>query len=238
MGVGYEEIAEKHQLGLKPLHDCPLKGESAEGEVFVRGWLHQPRNTLWLYHPAILYANAPPGVPSNTWIEVMHQSNPNERNQMWFLTVPGSGIWFFVGNTRVFPSHADALMNLLGGSDHKREMHRKMRAKDWFMEEVAERAVAKGIDSHQFTRQLDTAWICPDDHIWMGMEIVGYGLSGRSACGQNISRDQNSRFSSGWKHERPCNCDNEKYWLNCQGAPEVVGNMKCVFKPELCEADS
>uniref|UniRef100_A0A6C0ICY9 Uncharacterized protein n=1 Tax=viral metagenome TaxID=1070528 RepID=A0A6C0ICY9_9ZZZZ len=80
-------------------------------------------NALWAYQYAVAYLpdktppvqGAPPvpfayskGFPSGSWVEVTHCCCDLNNNGYFFYLAIGSGIWYNVGNTIVFPDHIDA----------------------------------------------------------------------------------------------------------------------------------
>lgn len=80
-------------------------------------------NALWAYQYAVAYLpdktppvqGAPPvpftyseGFPSGSWVEVTHCCCDLDNNGYFFYLAIGSGIWYNVGNTIIFPDHIDA----------------------------------------------------------------------------------------------------------------------------------
>merc|ERR1712070_1287360 len=69
-------------------------------------------NSAWIFH-------GPPygGVPGNIWAEVTHAealTAGGEGHGMWFFYTEGSGIWFWMGETRVFREHGESGQALCG----------------------------------------------------------------------------------------------------------------------------
>lgn len=168
-----------------------------QGDVFqTRGghpYLRGPG--FWIFHLPF----RPGGFPSNGWIEVMHMAGglTGEKTACWLSYARGSGIWFNLGNTRVYRSHREAFVDLCDRQPRKGE------GQD---EPLVPCAQGKGIDSFQVH-----LWFFPNE-----FEIVAVKYAGMYSCCTRKGGILPSSFRAGWHASRPCNCDPKQTWLNCK----------------------
>jgi len=125
---------------------------------------------------------------------------------MWLMYARGSGVWFNIGNSVMFPDHFAAAQSLCDdphkGSDQDL------------------------VDCARSRTDLDTvlfdAWQQDTAGSW-GLanmfEMVAVRLSGQYACGTPDAGEAVS-FRAGWQASRPCPCSNScegpgTCWLNC-----------------------
>ena len=88
-------------LNVENYKECP----KIENELYsVMSGRHDMPKTIWFY-------KKPPykPLPGNTWVEVIHGNEPKETNGSWMYYTPGSGIYFYLGETRVYNDHNDAI---------------------------------------------------------------------------------------------------------------------------------
>jgi hypothetical protein len=188
---------------------CPTDGK-IEGQVYNRNNAYAPRYSFWNWHP---YPYSACG--SHTWCEVTHKRDPfgDEQEGAWFMYSPGSSIYFDIGVTRAFSTHAEAY-HYWGVTGPK------------WNEELSMRAAADGYDSVQFTAHVDHVNYPCDTYNtgvpnleYMGLEIVGVKLVGTYPC--TASDGAPSSIRTFWQAARTCTCDNNLEFLNCQGLPST-----------------
>jgi hypothetical protein len=101
--------------------NCPnVHPVSQPGDVFVDMSgvppnTHDPPGSLWIYHPTPFK-----GLPAHTRVEVTHCSFWRIRYEKvgyWMYFAPGSGVFYDLGETRVYEHHRDAVLELLPGKD-------------------------------------------------------------------------------------------------------------------------
>lgn len=202
----YNDILVKEAITLpRALTYCPTN----QDDPYLEGNFYQPPKVVWLWHK---YPYAV--LPANTWQEVTHEQDPfgDEKNGAWFMYAPGSGIWFNMGQTKMFAEHQDAYSYFNIG--HPADPNSAMS--------IA--AAGQGFDSLQFTAHVDHVNYQCDSHNtgkggfdYMGFEIVGVKLVGTYACGSKAGAPGSLR--TGWMASKQCSCDNSKQFLNCQGVP-------------------
>jgi hypothetical protein len=72
----------------------PATEHLQEGDLYFGG----PSNGTMIYHSTWK------PVPNDTWVEVAHSAVPTELVGSWQWRLQGSGIWYNVGRTLVFPT--------------------------------------------------------------------------------------------------------------------------------------
>ena len=125
---------------------------------------------------------------------------------------PGSGVFFNVGRTIHFESHAQAVQHFLPGNPCKRG-HCEREYPQLFAA-----AVAAGYDTVQFTRVGDQ--VCGLSAI----EIVATNVPGQQICGLN--------YSGGWRGRSACAhaaCEPHAKWRNC-GRQLVDGRRRVAYE--------
>merc|ERR1719199_564664 len=69
---------------------------------------------LWIYNPLLEHPQARgSGLPANTWVEVIHNAFSMDGDATWFYYAPGTAVYMYTGNTRVYSDHDDATADLL-----------------------------------------------------------------------------------------------------------------------------
>jgi hypothetical protein len=180
---------------------CPTSASAPEGQRYDLNNAYSSKDLTWVWHPL---SSTPPyqGFPSNAIVEVSHQKDPfgDEHHGMWFVYAKGSGVFFDVGNTKIFNEHVDAF-KYFGATGN---------------EDMSQKAAARGYDSIQFIRHVDgTNYPCAAGigASWMNMEIVAVKLVGTYACGQ--AQGTPASLRAGWNGDKPCNCDPSNPNTNC-----------------------
>jgi hypothetical protein len=137
--------------------------------------------------------------PGNAVVEVTHcRGNVVRRTEStatWMYAQPGSGVFFNVGRTIHFESHAQAVQHFLPGNPCKRG-HCEREYPQLFAA-----AVAAGYDTVQFTRVGDQ--VCGLSAI----EIVATNVPGLQICGLN--------YTGGWRGRSVCACEPQAKCANC-----------------------
>lgn len=174
------DVSKLWVLSKKHLSDAGLELQAMkcpkdEYDVFT-DWDWNAKGTLHIYHP-------PPfqGLSSHSLVEVSHCAPYNnasqytiERPAYWLYYAPGSGVFYNVGNTKVFSDHADAVAELLPGS-----YCGDTECVDSFIDLY--HAAAKKYDSIQFIAHRDQQ--CGGQ----GFEIVDLKASGDDVCSLPVS---------------------------------------------------
>ena len=173
--------------------------------------------------PYIVYlAKIPPYTPieNNKWIEVTHsgsklvEQDPDSMVGNWMYITPGSGIFFYTGNTISFIDHPDAVKYFLNEPCMLNGKPDKTECCDQFVR-LFTAAKDKGYDSVQFTAHSDQR--CG----LMSIEIIDVKGNSNFTCGDSdISSSYYARYKTGWNHTRDCHCiqdPNSPYsgFLNC-----------------------
>mmetsp|Transcript_120542 Transcript_120542/g.218963 ORF Transcript_120542/g.218963 Transcript_120542/m.218963 type:complete len:344 (-) Transcript_120542:43-1074(-) len=193
---------------------CPTSSSDV-GQRYTKNNIYSPNDVSWAWHSYPYQSEA-----ENTWIEVMHQSDPfgDEKHGAWFIFTPGSGIYFNLGKTISFAEHNDAYEHF-----HVKGPH--------YNQEMSQAAAAAGYDSIQFTAHVDHVNYPCDTHNtgrpgfeYMGVEIVGTKLVGTYAC--TASGGAPPTIKAGWHASRECICDNKNKFLNCNGVPTISADAE------------
>lgn len=191
-------------VGLCPTSNPPL------GQRYSMNNQYSVPFMSWIWHPYPYQAMA-----ANSWVEVMHESDPfgDEHFGAWFVYAPGSGIYFDLGTTISFATHSDAYAHFGVSSGD-------------FNEELAKKAAGAGYDSVQFLAHVDHVNYQCDTHNtgragldYLGVEVLGVKLVGTNACTTIIGAPPT--IKAGWHASRSCQCDNRKQYLNCAGVPSL-----------------
>jgi len=124
---------------------------------------HKP--VSWIWHP-------PPmkGLLSNTWAEVTHKKTGMDGNEGWFMYARGSGVWFWLGETRIYQGHYEACIDMCGPEWDT------CKNSDIFNDATAECAKSLQITTYQFVNWWnDGEWSCGHgvwDELPCNIEIV------------------------------------------------------------------
>ena len=137
--------------------------------------------------------------PGNAVVEVTHCRGSvvrrTESTATWMYAQPGSGVFFNVGRTIHFESHAQAVRHFLPGNPCTRG-HCEHEYPQLFAA-----AAAAGYDTVQFTRVGDQ--VCGLSAI----EIVATNVPGKQVCGLN--------YTGGWRGRSACACERRAKCANC-----------------------
>merc|ERR1712194_126715 len=185
---------------------CPTKG----GQLFTDPRWFGMSFALWIYNPKLEHPQARnAGLPSNKWVEVIHNAFSMDGAATWFYYTPGTAVFMYTGSTKVYTDHPDATMDLLNqkckGSGHN-------ECGDQFSA-LYKAGIAKGLDSIQFTNHGDMQ--CANKNGLLALEVVDFKGPGTTSCSQTNSGP--GRFKSGWEAKTVCNCDNSQKTVNCKG---------------------
>jgi hypothetical protein len=192
---------------------CP----TTEGQFFAKMSGFPATDWNWINHQANLANPVSFQLPSNKWVEIMHTAFAMDGSATWFYYTPGSGIFMWMGNTKAYNDHPDAVSDLLPGQqckDPKGQLGVNECQKNF--EDLYKAAKAKNMQSFHFTKHADMQ--CDTNSNKQGnyaIEIVDLGGSGAHACSQPNSG--NTRFRAGWEAKSICNCDNTQKAINCAG---------------------
>jgi len=167
---------------------------------------------LWIYNPNLQHPQPMnQGLPKNTWVEVLHNAFYMDGDATWFYYAPGTAVYMYTGNTKVYKDHDAAVSELLQqpcmGSGHN-ECVPQFGA-------LYRAALAAKLDSIQFTQHRDQQCGQFSNSGLLAMEIVDLKGPGTTTCSQTISGP--TRFKSGWEAKSVCNCDNSQNTINCNG---------------------
>lgn len=144
----------------------------------------------------------------DTWVEITHARTKEEAHGAWYYYMPGSGVWFYTGNTMDFQEHRDAAQEFMGSSSkcHGNECDNLSNA-------INQNACNSGVQSIQYLEHKEADWQnCQfvSGTISLAIEIVDTCGAGKYSCG-------GSYWKAGWGASQDCNCDDSQGAYNCQG---------------------
>jgi len=227
-GVNSTGLLPAPKMPTNPGRYPPVFQDLKEGDLYPGGQLgYQIFHSTW--EP----------VPPNGWVEVTHTVIPSEVSAFWAWRQKGSGVWFNVGRTIVFPTpadpaliHAEAIANLTRGCS-------KNISHDWPQLEsdiFGACAREKGYDSVQFG---PTAGAKPWGVFGMvGLtELVLVNLDGDKGCG--VSDPSKTLLRGGWLADGTCECETAPIAEHCgivipQGCSSMPGGA---CQPALCKKE-
>ena len=198
-----------------------------EGDLFDGAFGYQIFHSSWV--PA----------PNNTWVEVAHSVLPTELEGMWAWRTRGSGIWYNIGRTKVFPTPSDPALIHHDAIEFLSANCSKRSTPFWPLQEsviFGFCAREKGFDSIQFAPQ--------DGEVPTGTfglpaltEIVLVNLDGDKNCG--VGDPSNTSLRMGWLAEKQCACANLPIPPTCgvMGFPPA-GFPSVLLHPPLCAAQA
>lgn len=175
----------------------------------------QNQGFSWIYNPVLSqpYSNngATSGLPGWMWVEIMHSKWPQDGEATWFYYTPGSAMWMWLGNTKVYNNHPDAMWDLLGEKCKVKQGDLPGECELQFSE-MYSAAIDNAYDSVQFLYHSDMA--CGGGRGNLALEIVDVHGPGRHACS---GYGGVTRFRAGWEAKAECKCDDSKATINCAG---------------------
>ena len=178
--------------------------------------------------------------PAHGWVEVTHSVIPTELSGYWAWRERGSGVWYNVGRTVVFPTPADmsqthraAIENLTAGCTVPIDYSRWPQYESDIFGACARE---KGYDSIQFEPTMGS-------HPWGTFGLVGLtelvlvNLAGDKSCG--VEEPSKTPLRGGWLANRTCECENTPIAPHCgiiipQGCTALPGG---VCSPPLCQTE-
>ena len=176
-------------------------------------------------------------LPNNTWVEVTHTVYPTEMEGMWTWRTRGSGIWYNLGTTLVFPTPSDPSKIHAEAIDFLTANCSKRSGVFWpELESIAFGFCAreKGYDSIQFEPQ--------EGEVPIGTfgvpgvtEMVLVNLDGNKTCG--VDDPQTTSLRMGWHADQQCACINEPISPDC-GLMPFAPLPPVLVEPPLCAAQA
>ena len=175
--------------------------------------------------------------PNNSWIEVARVVVPTEYSCAWAWNAPGSGVWFNVGRTIVFPTpsdqselHAAAIEYLTQGCSAWQGWSAWPAVENVIFGDCARE---KGIDSIQFEPQQGQS---PTGtfNITGVTELVMVNVLGNYTCG--AADASASPLRVGWAASEACTCENQPIDPTCGLMPDCPPTMPLGCTPPICEA--
>ena len=130
------------------------------------------------------------GFANDTWIEVLRYSADPGQMGFWMFYAPGSGIRFHLGRTIAFLDHNQAGQHLGAKSAIQ----------------IAERALALGYDSVQFTRFVEHN-IMKLEILFPQVNTIGSSTTSTEQCVRYKSRFSPFAGCSGWDLKHVCRND-------------------------------
>jgi len=215
----YKPLLEAAGVELPAMSDrCPTHA----GQYYSTMTDHEEKWSTWIWNPNL----AQPltfDLPSNTWVEIIHQGYKLDGDAAWLYYTPGTAIWINLGTTQAYLDHGDATLALLneqcesGGTGPENLPNECIPQ----FPRLYKAAIAQGLDTLQFLKHADM--ICgedqdPHNRRNMAIEIVDLGGPGTTACAQESSGV--NRYRAGWDAASPCDCDNDwdaDHTVNCAG---------------------
>merc|ERR1719295_1153147 len=170
------------------------------------------------------------------WIEVTHEVYPTELAGCWVWRQRGSGIWYNMGRTLVFPTPSDPLKIHADAISFLRDGCSVNISNEWPQLEsdvLGYCAREKGYDSVQFEPQ--------QGQVPMGTfgltgltEMVLVNIDGDKTCG--VENATATPLRSGWKASKRCVCENEAIAPSCGLMAEPPFPYSIIGEsPPLCE---
>lgn len=146
-------------------------------------------------------------VPNNTWVEVAHAVVPTEISGSWAWRARGSGVFYNVGRTIVFPTpadmklvHREAIEFLTNGCSRRPSSHWPQLESDVFGFCARE----KGYDSVQFAPNR-SAHALGTFGLIGATELVMVNLDGDRSCG--VPNATQTPLRIGWQASVACECE-------------------------------
>jgi hypothetical protein len=203
----YKPILSQAQVQLPTLStSCPTKA----GEYYARMSGFQITVQSWIYNPDLAHPSGS-SVPGNKWVEVLHSAFKMDGSATWFYYAPGTAIFMYTGNTKVYDDHPDAVQDLL-----KTSCGDKNKECGSHFEDMYKAALKAGYDTLQFTKHADMQCNTGNnDEANLAIEIVDLKGPGTTSCSQTNSGT--TRFRTGWEAKSVCVCDNTEPNINCAG---------------------
>jgi hypothetical protein len=157
----------------------------------------------------------------NCWVEIQHMALPTELQSYWVWKMPGSGVWYNIGKTKVFPTpanpaetHKEAIAWLTANCSKKPSAQWPRQESDIFGFCARE----KGIDSLQFRPQDGQKPIGTFGQTGM-FEIAMVNIDGQYNCG--VPDASKTPLRQGWMASRQCDCINYPYDDSCGLMPRA-----------------
>jgi hypothetical protein len=148
-------------------------------------------------------------LPSNKWVEGIHKAFFADKGSAWIYYAPGSALWFYLGQTKAFTDHEDAVKEFTGrgcSGQCVNDFPRTFAA-----------AASKGYGSIQFLAHSDMK--CGRS----GHGIPSQGGSGKNGAVEIVDVKGHgtspcaSNYKAGWEASQTCNCDSSLQYANCKG---------------------
>merc|ERR1719169_314590 len=100
----------------------------------------------WIFNPILAHPMSQ-SVPAQKWVEVLHSSFSMDGSATWFYYAPGTAIYMWTGNTKVYDDHPDAIQDLLhtNCADNQKECGSQFHA-------MYDAGFKAGYDTLQFTK--------------------------------------------------------------------------------------
>eukprot|EP01048_Picozoa_sp_COSAG05_P009091 COSAG05_NODE_724_length_7726_cov_2.123771_4_plen_337_part_00 len=154
-------------------------------------------------------------VPNDTWVEVAHAVFPTEITGAWVWTLRGSGIWYNVGRTKVFPTPSDPSRVHEAAIDWLKEGCSVKISTEWPLMEsqvFGNCAREKGINSIQFSPAVGEQPIGTFGLTGM-TEMVLVDVDGDKGCG--VANVTATPLRAGWDADERCGCSNAEIAPSC-----------------------
>jgi hypothetical protein len=219
-------IAKITQLKIQTPIPLSRKYPDQTGELYdMMGFFN--KELAWIWDPVLsapwgtgtlAQATAKP-LPASTWVEIMHVADKQDGTATWMYYSPGSAVWYFMGNTKYYNLHADAVKDLLN-EDCKvwpGDYHDECESQFEAMYTVG---ISRAYDSLQFLFHDDmpggTGTFPTIKRGNLAIEIVDLLGDGTTVCGGPTGF---SRFRAGWEASHECYCDASLpvNLINCKG---------------------
>ena len=174
-------------------------------------------------------------IPNNTWVEVTHTVYPTELQGAWAFNTRGSGIWYNVGRTLVFPTPADPTKIHAEAITFLRQNCSIKISNEWHQLEsdiFGGCASEKGYDSVQFEPQ---AGEIPLGTFGLAglTELVFSKIDGNKGCG--VANPSDTPLRAGWEASRQCKCENKPIAPSCGLMPQPPFPFNVIGEePRLC----
>jgi len=237
----YGEIPSKYPVCIYDLHALDMKAykkanitghklvpptEVKEGDLFAG--IVQGQHGI--YHESWK------ALPDHSWVEIAHSAFPTELEGFWVWRVRGSGVWYNIGKTKVFPTpadpsktHAEAIAFLTANCSRKPSPGWPRQESDIFGFCARE----KGFDSIQFEPQAGQQPVGTFGLTGL-FELVLVNIDGKYECG--VEDASKTPLREGWLSSRQCDCENHELADSCGLMPRPPFPLSILGSdPPLCK---
>jgi len=194
-----------------------------EGDLYLSG------ANLGIYHGKW----AP--LPDNAWVEIAHVAFPTEVKGYWVWRTRGTGVWYNIGKTKVFPQPADPMQTHRAAIEFLKANCSVAISPLWPLQEqeiFGLCAREKGYNSIQFEPQ--EGQVPLGSFGFTGLtEIVLVDIDGKYNCG--VPDQTKTPLREGWAASRQCECTNFETDDSCGLMPRAPFPLWIMGSSPICK---